>query len=105
MSELQQTLTQLRGALGEAAVLTGEAISPQHHSDWTNNAPARPAALLLPRNTEQVASALRICHAARQSLVPQGGLTGLAAGAEPRAYDIALSLERLEGIEEIDSAA
>jgi FAD/FMN-containing dehydrogenase len=105
MSDLQQTLDQLRAALGDAAVLTGEEISPQHHSDWSGNAPARPAALLLPRSTEQVSSALRICHAARQSLVPQGGMTGLAAGAEPRACDIALSLERLEGIDEIDSAA
>jgi FAD/FMN-containing dehydrogenase len=37
--------------------------------------------------------------------VPQGGLTGLAGGATPRAGDIVLSLERLTGIEEIDPAA
>ena len=42
---------------------------------------------------------------AGQTIVPQGGLTGLAGGATPRAGDIVLSLERIAGIEEIDTAA
>lgn len=105
MSDLQQTITDLRQALGAAQVLTGEAISPRHYSDWTRHTPTCPAALILPRDTEQVATALRICNAARQSVVPQGGMTGLAGGAVPRSTDIALSLDRLRGIEEIDVAA
>ncbi|WP_397448444.1 FAD-binding oxidoreductase [Pseudomonas sp. NA-150] len=59
----------------------------------------------MPRTTEQVADALRICNDAGQSVVPQGGMTGLAGGAVPRTTDIALSLERMRGIEEIDAAA
>lgn len=105
MSELEQTLQLLRQALGDKAVLTGAAINPRHHSDWTRHAPACPAALLLPRDTGQVAAALRICNERGQGVVPQGGMTGLAGGAVPRPQDIALSLERLEGIEELDSAA
>jgi FAD/FMN-containing dehydrogenase len=105
MNDLQQTLEQLRQALGDVAVVTGTDISQRHYSDWTGHAPACPAALLLPRTTEQVASALRICNDAQQSVVPQGGMTGLAGGAVPRETDIALSLERLRGIEEIDPAA
>ena len=35
-------------------------------------------------------------------MVPQGGLTGLAGGAQPIAEGIALSLDRMSGIEEID---
>ncbi len=105
MSDLQQTISQLRQALGDAQVLTGEAISPRHYSDWTRHAPACPAALLLPTSTEQVSLALGICNAAGQSVVPQGGMTGLAGGAVPRTTDIALSLDRLRGIEEIDTAA
>jgi len=105
MNDLQQTLDQLRAALGDAQVLTGEAISPRHHSDWTGHAPACPAALLLPRTTEEVSAALRICNAAHQPVVPQGGMMGLAGGAVPRATDIALSLDRLRGIQEIDAAA
>jgi FAD/FMN-containing dehydrogenase len=105
MTDLSTLLTQLRAALGEHAVLTGEAISPRHYSDWTGHAPTCPAALLLPDSTEQVASALRLCNAAGRSVVPQGGMTGLAGGAVPRAEDIALSLQRLHGIEELDMAA
>lgn len=105
MNDLQHTLKQLREALGEAQVLTGSAINARHYSDWTQHAPACPAALLLPRDTEQVSAALRICNAAQQSVVPQGGMTGLAGGAIPQTTDIALSLERLRGIEEIDPAA
>ncbi|UZJ62330.1 FAD-binding oxidoreductase [Pseudomonas sp. KU26590] len=105
MSDLQQTIRHLREALGDPQVLTGEAISPRHYSDWTRHAPACPAALLLPTSTEQVSLALRICNAAGQSVVPQGGMTGLAGGAVPRTTDIALSLDRLRGIEEIDTAA
>jgi FAD/FMN-containing dehydrogenase len=105
MTDFTNLLEQLRDALGAAAVLTGDAISPRHHSDWTHHAPTCPAALLVPANTAQVATALRICHAAGQSVVPQGGMTGLAGAAVPRANDIALSLERLRGIEEIDAAA
>lgn len=105
MNDLQQTLEQLRAALGEAAVITGSAINQRHYSDWTGHAPACPAALLLPRTTEDVSAALRICNNAQQPVVPQGGMTGLAGGAVPRASDIALSLERMRGIEEIDAAA
>jgi FAD/FMN-containing dehydrogenase len=105
MPHLQQTLKQLRAALGDAAVVTGTAINQRHYSDWTGHAPARPAAVLLPKSTEDVAIALRICNAARQTIVPQGGMTGLAGGAVPRETDIALSLERMRGIEEIDPAA
>src|SRR5471030_1588535 len=105
MTDLQHTLEQLRQALGDDAVITGADISQRHYSDWTGHAPACPAALLLPRTTAHVASALRICNAAKQAVVPQGGMTGLAGGAVPRASDIALSLERLRGIEEIDPAA
>ena len=35
-------------------------------------------------------------------MVPQGGLTGLAGGAQPIADGVLLSLERMSGIEELD---
>src|SRR6185295_14513889 len=57
-----------------------------------------------PRATEEVAAALRLCHAHRQAVVPQGGLTGLCGGARAGDGEIALSLERMVGIEEIDAA-
>jgi FAD/FMN-containing dehydrogenase len=102
---LDATLAALREALGDDAVRVGAQIGERSMTDWTRHEPTRAAALLLPRTTGQVAQALAICHAAHQPVVPQGGMTGLAGGAIPRAADIALSLERLSGIEEIDPAS
>jgi FAD/FMN-containing dehydrogenase len=102
---LSTTLAALREALGDDAVRVGDQIGERSMTDWTRHEPTRAAALLLPRTTEHVSQALAICHAAHQAVVPQGGMTGLAGGAIPRATDIALSLERLTGIEEIDPAS
>jgi FAD/FMN-containing dehydrogenase len=98
-------LDSLREVLGRDGVRTGAEIAERALTDWTGQTPTRPAALLLPRTTREVSQALALCHAAHQPVVPQGGMTGLAGGAIARGGDIALSLERLAGIEEIDSAA
>ncbi len=98
-------LEELIAALGAEAVRVGQAIPVQHHADWSGMAPVTPLALVLPANTEQVAQAMRICHAHRIAVVPQGGLTGLAGGAVPRADAVALSLSRMNRIETVDTAA
>ena len=59
-------------------------------------------ALLLPRTPSQVGLALRLCTKASQPVVVQGGLTGLAGGANPQAGELALSLARLDAIEDFD---
>jgi FAD/FMN-containing dehydrogenase len=105
MNLIQQTLATLRYILDSSTIVTGGAINPRHHTDWSQYAPACPGILLLPRTTDEVSKMLRICNTHKQPVVPQGGMTGLAGGAVPRAGDVALSLERMEGIEEIDSAA
>lgn len=102
---LQATIAALREALGDDRVRVGDEIGERSMTDWTHHAPARAAALLVPRSTQEVSRALAICHEARQPVVPQGGMTGLAGGAIARATDIALSLEKLAGIEEIDTAS
>ncbi|MCC6473570.1 MAG: FAD-binding oxidoreductase [Burkholderiales bacterium] len=99
-----EALAALRATLGDAVVQTGEAIEPGCHTDWTRHAPARPLAFLRPRSTSEVADALRICNREGQSVVPQGGMTGLAGGAVPRSRDIAVSLARMQGVEALDAA-
>lgn len=104
-AQAEAAVRALRAALGDEVVLTGEAIPERCHTDWSGHAPARPAALLRPRRTEEVSRALAICNEYGQGVVPQGGRTGMAGGAVPRPEDVALSLERLNRIEEIDAAA
>jgi FAD/FMN-containing dehydrogenase len=98
-------LDELRQALGGEVLSVEAAILDRHARDATGIAPHRPLAVLRPRNTGEVSTALRICNSHRQPVVPQGGLTGLAGGATPRGGEVVLSLERMRGIEELDPAA
>ncbi|MBI2993049.1 MAG: FAD-binding oxidoreductase [Gammaproteobacteria bacterium] len=95
-------LDTLKAKLGATGVLSGADISDKYAADWSRSNPQRPIAVLRPRTTDEVAFILKACHSAGQPLVVQGGLTGLCGGATPHAGEIALSLERLTGIEEID---
>lgn len=94
----------LKQALGDA-VLIGAQIGERYRSDASLTGRYLPKAVIRPANTEEVAAALRICYAHGQTVVVQGGLTGLAGGANPGEDAVSLSLERLTGIEEIDPLA
>ena len=98
-------LAALRAQLGAETVATGTDIGERYHADWTGQDRCAPAALVRPRSTAQVAACLKLCHEYAQPVVVQGGLTGLAGGATPRAGELALSLERLKGIESLDVAS
>jgi FAD/FMN-containing dehydrogenase len=98
-------VTALLAALGPDVVKTGEAIPQRNRQDAGRASATLPLALLLPRSTTEVAAALRICHAHGQPVVPQGGMTGLVGGAHPESGEVALSLERMTGVEEIDREA
>ncbi|MDR3098811.1 MAG: FAD-binding oxidoreductase [Paraburkholderia sp.] len=102
---MEAILNALKDALGADAVRTGNAIESRYLGDWSAKSAHAPLAVVLPRDTQEVATALRLCNAARQSVVPQGGLTGLAGGAVPTSRDVCISLERMTGIEEIDRSA
>ena len=98
-------LDALQAALGPTAVLRGADTPARNHNDCSGLAPSAPLAVLRPADTAGVSAALRICHAHGLAVVPQGGLTGLCGAARVGAGEVALSLERLVGIEEIDPAA
>ncbi len=100
----ESTIAALRACLG-AAVLVGADLPVRNTNDWSPQASVRPLAVVRPADTAGVATTLQICHAAGVPVVPQGGLTGVCGGARPTADAIALSLERLSGVEEIDPAA
>lgn len=95
----------LAEALGADRVRTGADVPQRARADASGLAPTVPLALVLPRSTEEVSRALAICHAHAQPVVTQGGMTGLAGGAHPFEAEVALSLERMSGVEEIDAGA
>lgn len=104
-SRATEALQALRGELGEAAVLVGDAVPERNRNDWSGQLPARPLAVVRPVDAAGVSAALRACATAGVKAVPQGGLTGLCGGARPGDGWVAISLERLVGVEEVDTAA
>jgi FAD/FMN-containing dehydrogenase len=97
-------IDQLQNALS-SPVLSGADISAKYHHDWSGEVPGIPVAVVRPASTEEVSAILKLCFAVGQPVVVQGGLSGLCGGGNPRANELALSLERLHGIEEIDAAS
>ena len=103
--DTRAALDALLAALGPGAVLSGADTPARNHNDCSGLAATAPLAVLRPGDTAGVATALRLCHAHGLAVVPQGGLTGLCGAARAGGDQVALSLERLVGIEEIDPAA
>src|ERR1700751_2635348 len=92
----------LRQKLGPQAVLTGTEFPARNCNDWSASLPQTPRAGVRPLDAAGVAEAIATCRKARLPFVPQGGLTGLCGGAAPEGGWVAISLERMVGVEEID---
>jgi FAD/FMN-containing dehydrogenase len=93
-----QTLIDIVGPDG---VLTGDDVRARSVS-WADHSPCQALAIVRPANTEQVSRVLAACNAARQPVVPMGGLTGLVRGCVAGPGEVALSLERMHNIESVD---
>ncbi len=96
---------ELREVLGADRVLVDPELTASYFRDWTGRYEHRARAVVRPRTTDEVAETLACCHAARVSVVPQGGNTGLVGGSVPRAEEIVLSLRALDSIGPVDSSA
>ncbi|MBE0546666.1 MAG: FAD-binding oxidoreductase [Rubrivivax sp.] len=98
-------LETLRGAVGAANVLSEGDLSAWE-LDWRRRWRGRALAVVRPGSTAEVAAVVRTCAAARVSVVPQGGNTGLVGGGVPDASgtQVLLSLQRMNHIRAIDDA-
>ncbi len=94
-------IAELRAALGDDGVLTGTDVSARA-GDGSGTVPCVARAVLRPRTTEQLSAALAACQHAGQPVVPQGGLTDLVGGGVAGDLEVAITLERMTAIEEID---
>ena len=101
----EDALLDLRERLGPQAVLIGAEVPARNCNDWSASLPQTPLAVVRPVDAAGVAAAIALCRKARLPFVPQGGLTGLCRGAAPEPGWVAISLERMVGIEEIDRAS
>jgi FAD/FMN-containing dehydrogenase len=91
--------------VGAANVLAGEDIGDRFRIDFLRKGEGRPDLVLRPGSTQEVSEILRMANAAGLAVTVVGGQTGLCGSALAEPGSIALSLERMNRIEEIDTAS
>lgn len=99
-----EIIKELESVLGKRGIITNNFDALENYS-WDQAGRMwghMPEAVLLPENTEQVSSVMKIASLHRIPVTPRGAGSGLNGGAVPLAGGIVLSLERMNAILEID---
>ncbi len=94
----------LRAVLPGDAVIDAVSETRAYECDALAAYRCAPLAVVLPSSTEEVAAALRVCHAMGVPVVPRGSGTSLAGGAMPSADAVVLGVARMAEVLEVDYA-
>ena len=97
-----QILKDIEAIVGTKGILIGNDVANRKAGIWIDEG-IKAKAIVRPKNTEELSKVLKICNEKKQPVVPHGGLTGLAEGAITLEGQIAISTERLNEIETIDT--
>ncbi len=100
-------LTELEHLLGPKGFVDDPATIAPWLIDWRGRYTGKAAALLSPANTAEVSAIVGIASTHRIALVPQGGNSGMVAGATPDSSgdQMILSLRRMNKIECVDAGS
>jgi FAD/FMN-containing dehydrogenase len=100
-----QLIETARKRLGPKAVVTDPKEIEPWTTDWRGRVHGAAPAMLAPASTDEVAEIVRLAAELRVPLVPQGGNTGMAAGATPPADGsaILLSMRRMNRIRSLSA--
>jgi FAD/FMN-containing dehydrogenase len=102
MSAPDSLIERLREIVGADGVLTGADVRSRNPGVFMAEIGAD--AIVRPATTAQVAEVMALCNTERRPVVVQGGMSGWVRATQTRAGEIALSLERMNAIEQVDSA-
>jgi glycolate oxidase len=94
--------TELAAVVGDAYCLTDPADLRTYESDGLDGLRIRPAIVVLPATTDEVAAAVRIARSYGMPLVPRGSGTGLSGGALPSVDCLLVVLSRMTQILSVD---
>ena len=99
-----QILQQLRAVLPADAVISDPVELRAYECDALSAYRCPPMLAILPRSTQEVAAALKVCHGEGVPVVPRGAGTSLAGGALPTADCVILGLARMTAVLEVSLA-
>ena len=102
LSKSAHIVARLRAVLPADAVIDDPAETRAYECDGLSAYRCPPLAAILPRTTEEVSAALRICHEEGAPVVPRGSGTSLAGGALPTADCVVLGVARMNRVLEVD---
>ncbi len=98
---MSDIIHELRAIVGEKGVLDTDALSSRVGNVWSGAA-LNAKALVRPSSTHEVSQVLAHCNKVGQPVVPLGGMTGLADAGKTEPHEIALTMERMNAIENVD---
>jgi len=88
----------LKSHCPELEISTEKAVLESHGRDWTRFRTPDAAAVVFPRNADEVAKLVRLAMEHQIPLVPSGGRTGLSGGAIADAGEVVVSFDRMRRI-------
>ena len=95
-------LNQLQNELGDEIVFSDTTTRLAYSFDATPNYQAMPEAVVAPRSTADVQTALRLCNTYRVPVIARGSATNLAGGTTPLAGGLVIDFRHMDKILEID---
>src|SRR5437667_3813817 len=98
-------IEEIQAIVGPAGLITSPIEVAPYATDWRKRYLGKPAAVVRPASTAEVAGVVHACAGSRTAIVPQGGNTGLCGAATPDASgtQIILNLSRMNRIREVDA--
>ena len=86
-------------------ILGPDDLSQRYHHIWHMDISLKALCVLLPETTQQVSDIMKVCYEKELPVVVHGGLTNLVGSTETNGDEVVLSTERLNNIEEVDTAS
>ena len=94
----------LKAALPTGAWTQDPDLIDPHLREWRDKYFGQTPILITPRNTEEVATAVKICAEHKLPIMPQGGNTGLVGGNTPQ-DEVLISLKKMTAVRDINVTA
>ena len=99
---IQNFLSDISNIVGAKYVLSETDVMAEYLIERRGNYAGEAEAIVLPANSTEVASVVKMCADRHIPSVPQGGNTGLCGGAVSKRGQIVLNLKRLNRITDVD---